>query len=131
MSIDELTEKVLGACFEVSNGLGIGFLESVYEKALLIALLNRGLKAESQSPIKVFYQKQNVGEFFADIVVEDELIIEIKAVKALAPEHIAQVLNYLKATEKKRGLLVNFGRSKLEFRRFDNRLVNLEGNCHR
>ena len=129
MSIDELTEKVLGACFEVSNVLGIGFLESVYEKSLLIALLNRGLKAESQSPIKVFYQKQNVGEFFADIVVEDELIIEIKAVKALAPEHIAQLLNYLKATEKKRGLLVNFGRSKLEFRRFDNRLVKVEGNC--
>jgi GxxExxY protein len=123
MSIDELTEKVLGACFEVSNCLGIGFLESVYEKALLIALLNKGLKAVRQAPIKVFYQKQNVGEFFADIVVEDELIIEIKAVKALAPEHIAQVLNYLKATGMKRGLLVNFGRSKLEFRRFDNRLV--------
>ena len=90
MHLEKLSEQVIGACFEVSNELGIGFVESVYEKALLIALKDRGLKAESQVPVKVFFRQHVVGEFFADIVVGDQLIIELKAVKMLAVEHIAQ-----------------------------------------
>ena len=121
MNIDELTKKVIGACFEVSNELGIGFLESVYEKALLVALSDKGLIAERQVPLKVPFREVIVGEFFADIVVEDRLVVELKAVKCLLPEHVAQVLNYLRAGGKETGLLVNFGQTKLEYRRFDNR----------
>jgi len=125
MKFDQLTEQTIGACFEVSNELGIGFLESVYEKDLVIALQEKGLCTSRQVPVKVSFRDQTVGEFFADIIVEEELIIELKVVKAIAPEHIAQTLNYLRATEIKTALLVNFGKSKLEYRRFDNRLVAL------
>ena len=125
MHLEKMTEQVIGACFEVSNELGIGFLESVYEKALLVALCDRGLKVERQVSIEVFFRQQAVGEFFADIVVEDQLIVELKAVKRLAVEHIAQVLNYLRATGKEVGLLVNFGTKKLEYRRFNNRIETL------
>lgn len=120
---DDLTGKVLGACFEVSNELGSGFLESVYEKALLVALTDVGLQADSQVPLKVVYRNRVVGDFYADIVVEGTVLLELKAVKALAPEHIAQVLNYLKATGIEVGLLVNFGSPKLEYRRLGNRLT--------
>ena len=126
MRINQLTEQVIGACFEVSNELGIGFLESVYEKALVIALQDKGLNTSRQVPIEVSFRGKGVGEFFADIIVEEELIVELKAVKSIAPEHIAQILNYLRATKKKTALLVNFGKSKLEYRRFDNRLVLLQ-----
>ena len=122
MYCEELSEQVIGACFEVSNELGIGFLESVYEKALLIALRDRGLKAESQVAVRVSFRNQTVGEFFADIVIEDQIIIELKAVRGIAVEHVAQVLNYLRATGKEVGLLVNFGTKKLEYRRFNNRI---------
>ena len=122
MYCEELSEQVIGACFEVSNELGIGFLESVYEKALLIALRDRGLKAESQVAVRVSFRNQAVGEFFADIVIEDLIIIELKAVRGIAVEHVAQVLNYLRATGKEVGLLVNFGTKKLEYRRFNNRI---------
>ena len=122
MYCEELSEQVIGACFEVSNELGIGFLESVYEKALLIALRDRGLKAESQVAVRVSFRNQAVGEFFADIVIEDQIIIELKAVRGIAVEHVAQVLNYLRATGKEVGLLVNFGTKKLEYRRFNNRV---------
>ena len=119
---DELTEQVLGACFEVSNELGAGFLESVYEKALLIALADRGLTAKSQAPLQVRFRQQLVGTFFADVVVEEQVLVELKAVKNLAAEHIAQVLNYLRGTDLPVGLLVNFGTSKLEIRRLENRV---------
>jgi GxxExxY protein len=118
---EELTEKILSACFEVSNELGCGFLESVYEKALLIALEDVGLKAKTQTPLQVMFRGQMVGEFFPDIIVEDKVVLELKAVKTLAPEHLAQVMNYLKATGIEVGMLVNFGNPKLEYRRFDNR----------
>ena len=120
---DHLTETIISACFEVINELGAGFLESVYGKALLIVLKERGLRAESQVALKVYFRGQIVGDFFADIVVEDKVILELKAVKALTPEHSAQILNYLKATGKQFGLLVNFGNPRLEIRRFDNRLI--------
>ena len=122
---DGLTEKIIGACFDVINELGSGFLESVYEKALLIALREKGLKAVSQTPIAVHFRCCVVGEFFADILVEDKIVIELKAVKALAPEHLAQVINYLKATGFEKGLLINFGNQKLEYRRLNNKFESL------
>ena len=118
---EELTEKILSACFEVSNELGCGFLETVYQEALLIALTEKGLRVQTQTPLKVMFRKQTVGEFFPDIIVEDSILLELKAVKALAPEHLAQVMNYLKATGIEVGFLVNFGTPKLEYRRFGNR----------
>ena len=115
---EELTGKILAACFEVSNELGAGFLESVYEKALLIALNQKGISAVAQYPIGVSFRGQSVGQFNADILVENKIIVEIKAVTNLAPEHKAQLINYLKATGIEVGLLINFGKSKLEYRRF-------------
>jgi GxxExxY protein len=118
---EEITEKILKACFEVNNELGNGFLESVYEKALVIVLTAMGLKVQTQVPLQVMFRGQTVGEFFPDIIVEDLVIIELKAVKALASEHLAQVMHYLKATGIEVGLLVNFGSTKLEYRRFGNK----------
>ena len=126
MIIDDLSERVLGACFQVSNELGAGFLESVYEKALLITLRDLGLEVRSQVPLKVHYLNQCVGEFYADLVIENELIVELKAVKSLLPEHLAQGINYLKATGLNTALLVNFGRSKIEYRRLYNSTAKCE-----
>jgi GxxExxY protein len=113
---EELTGKILEACFEVSRELGSGFLESVYEKALLIALWEKGLQARAQAPLSVYFREQAVGEFFADIMVEDKIIVELKSAKAIAPEHQAQLINYLKATGIEIGLLVNFGSPRLDFK---------------
>ncbi len=115
--MEELTGKILEACFEVANELGHGFLESVYVKALIVALRQKGLSAECEVPLRVTFRDQPVGEFYADLVVEGQVILELKAVKALAPEHQAQVINYLKATGVEVGLLVNFGNPKIEFKR--------------
>jgi GxxExxY protein len=114
---EDLTSNILAACFEVSNELGAGFLESVYEKALLIALREKGLQASSQVPIQVSFRGHNVGQFYADILVENTIVVELKAASALTPEHKAQLINYLKATGIEVGLLVNFGQPKLEYRR--------------
>ena len=119
---DGLTEKIIGVCFEVINELGSGFLESVYEKALLVALRDKGLNAVSQVPVSVCFRGKCIGEFFADILVEGKILIELKAAKSLAPEHLAQVINYLKATGLETGLLVNFGNQKLEYRRLNNKI---------
>jgi len=113
----DLTEKVIGVCIQVSRELGGGFLESVYVKALIIALTYIVLKVVEQSPLKVMFRGQVVGDFYPDLLVEDRLIIELKAVKSLTSEHEAQLINYLKATGIKVGLLVNFGRAKLEWKR--------------
>jgi GxxExxY protein len=115
---EDLTAKALEACFEVMRELGAGFLESVYEKSLLIALRQKGLNAKAQFPLAVKFRGHVVGEFYADVLLEEKVIIELKAVKALAPEHHAQLINYLNATGIDIGLLVNFGNPKLEFRRF-------------
>ncbi len=115
---EAITEKILEACFEVSNELGAGFLESVYQKALIVALSAKGLKAGSQVPLAVHFRGSPVGEFFADIVVEGLVILELKAVRKVLSEHAAQIINYLKATGIDVGLLVNFGNPKLEYRRF-------------
>ena len=118
MNINEITYAINGAIFEVNRILGHGFLEKVYEKALLIELRQRGLKAENQVPIKVKYKGTEVGEYFADIVVEDQIILELKAVDSLQSIHEAQLLNYLKATGYKIGLLINFTHPKAEIERF-------------
>ena len=117
MNINELTYQINGAIFEVSRTLGAGFLEKVYENALMIELLKRGLKAESQVPIKVFYKEEAVGEYFADILVQNKVILELKAVENLSKLHEAQILNYLKATGIQVGLLVNFKHPKAEIKR--------------
>src|SRR5689334_17663591 len=106
----ELTEKVLGAVFEVANTLGSGFLEKVYERALLKELRSTGLRAVSQPSFKVSYKGECVGEYYADILVEDVLVLELKCVDRLGPEHTAQCLNYLRASRKEPCLLVNFQR---------------------
>jgi len=118
MDLNDITYKVNGAVFEVNRLLGPGFLEKVYENALLIELRERGFKAESQVPIRVSYKGEEVGEYFADIIVENELILELKAVQSLEKIHEAQLLNYLKATGKKLGLLINFTHPKAVIKRF-------------
>ena len=115
------TEKIIGAFYKVYNTLGYGFLEKVYENALCIELKRRGLNVTNQCPIKVLYENETVGEYFADLLVEGEIIVEIKAAKRLTPEHSAQLLNYLKATDKEVGLLLNFGtRPEIQRKIYDN-----------
>ena len=106
---EELTRRILEACFEVINELGCGFLESVYQNALVIALQQKGLTVEAQLAMPVAFRGENVGQFYADLFVDNKVIVELKAAEALIPEHIAQVINYLKATNTDVGLLVNFG----------------------
>lgn len=118
LKYSDITQSVIGCAFEVINELGAGFLESVYEKALLLALVQKGLSVQSQHPIRVMFRGHGVGDFYADLLVEGEVIVELKAVKAIAPEHQAQIINYLNATGIEVGLLINFGNPRLEYRRF-------------
>ena len=113
----EITEQILGAAFEVSKEPGNGFLESVYEKALEIVLRRQGWRVERQVPVKVFFQGIDVGNFTADLIIDGKVLVELKAVKTLLPEHQAQVIHYLKATGLKVGLLINFGTTKIEYKR--------------
>jgi len=113
----DLTSK----CFEVSNELGVGYVESVYEKALLVALRQKGIEAVAQVPLKVKFRGVIVGNFVADLIVEDVVIIELKAVENLSNVHFAQLLNYLKSTGMQVGMAINFGNTKLQYRRFENR----------
>ena len=105
----ELTEKIIGCAFKVYNQLGAGFLEKIYENALAIELKDAGLSAQQQYPIKVYYNEIVIGDYIADMVVEDRVIIELKAVNNLAKAHEVQLVNYLKATKIEVGLLINFG----------------------
>lgn len=114
----EITKIIIGSSFEVINSLGSGFLESVYEKALLIELQERGLFVDPQLPIQVTYKEKSIGLFFADLVVDQKVIIELKAAKTIIPEFEAQILNYLHASKFEVGLLINFGNTKLEYRRY-------------
>ena len=112
-----LTEAVIGAAFEVSNTLGTGFLEKVYERALVRELGEQGIGVRSQVPFSVYYKGHSVGEYFADILVEGELVVELKCVERLSGEHTAQCLNYLKASGKQLCLLLNFQKSRLDVKR--------------
>ncbi len=112
----EITSKIISAYYTVYNVLGFGFLEKVYENSLVIELQKLGLKVESQYPIDVYYDHINVGKYFADLVVEDKVILELKAAETLCEEHEFQLINYLKATDYEIGSLLNFGK-KPEFKR--------------
>ena len=116
--LNVLTQRIIGCAFTVSNTLGCGFLEKVYENALSHELRKNGFQARQQAPIKVFYDGLVVGEYFADILVDDAVIVELKAVKEVSDAFAAQCLNYLKATGLPLCLLLNFGKPRVEIRRF-------------
>ncbi|MCI0525423.1 MAG: GxxExxY protein [Acidobacteria bacterium] len=111
MEDDAITEIIIGRAFEVQNKLGPGFLEKVYENALCIELKKKGLKVKQQEPIKVWYEGQIIGDYIADLWVEDRIIVELKAVQSLTKQHELQLVNQLTATKVDSGLLINFGSS--------------------
>ncbi|NMC13238.1 MAG: GxxExxY protein [Chloroflexi bacterium] len=117
MLYEEVTGKILETCFEVSNELGAGFLENVYQNALLIALRQKGLNVKPQYPFTVVFRNETVGNYIADFLVEDKVIVEVKAVSTLTSEHQAQIINYLKASGVEVGLLVNFGTTHIQYKR--------------
>jgi GxxExxY protein len=116
MLYEDITSKIIKAFYKVNNTLGYGFLEKVYENAMKIELHNLGCNVEQQKNIKVYYNGIQVGDYFADLFVDNLIIVELKAAECLCPEHEAQLINYLKATNIEVGLLLNFGK-KAEFRR--------------
>lgn len=115
--MNEVTEKIIGCAYKVSNTLGIGYVEKVYENALVIALRKVGLNVAQQYPIKVTFEDVIVGEFFADLFVEEKVLVELKAVSMLTQDHTAQALNYLRAMGLEVCLLINFGKPKVEVKR--------------
>jgi len=117
MQYEEITEKVIGAAYLVYNTLGFGFLESVYEKSMVIELRKSGLSVVEQEPIQVFYDDDLVGDFIADLIVEDKIIVELKSVITLHKKHEVQLVNYLTATKTDVGLLINFGEDGVEVKR--------------
>jgi GxxExxY protein len=124
MKNEEITDLIIKAFYNVYNKLGFGFLEKVYEKAMQIEMHDLGLNSEAQKPIKVFYNEQKIGEYFADILIENKVIIELKINKeGISKQNEAQLLNYLRATDIEVGLILNFGK-KPEFKRkvFDNEI---------
>jgi len=116
MLYQAVTEMIIGAYYKVYNALGFGFLEKVYENAMVLELAETGFLIGQQQSIKVYYKGSVVGDYVADITVNDKIIVEMKACECLREEHVAQLMNYLKATNLEVGLLLNFGR-KPEFRR--------------
>ena len=117
MEYKDITETVIGCAYRVYNKMGFGFLESVYEKCLLIELRKAGLDTESQEPITVYYDSEIVREFVADIIVNDTIILELKSVRRVSKAHEVQLVNYLVATGKPVGLILNFGERKVEIKR--------------
>jgi len=118
--LNELSEKVIGCAYAVSNGLGCGFLEKVYENALAYELRKANLRVQQQCPVRIRYDGELVGEYAADLLVEDSMLVELKAVKEFDDVHMAQCLNYLKATGLKLCLLLNFGKSRVDVKRVVN-----------
>ena len=123
MESEELTKKIIQCAFKVSNTLGSGFLEKVYENALAHEIRKTGLSAEQQYPISVIYDGVVVGEYIADIVVNDIVLVELKVVKEIDNMHKAQCINYLKATGLKVCLLINFGQQKTQVKRITNNFI--------
>lgn len=115
----DITKAIIGCAFTVSNEPGSGFLESVYERAMVVALKQAGLEVKAQQAIEVSFRGHRVGDFYADLMVENAVLVELKSSKGIAPEHQAQLINYLKATGIEVGLLINFGRPRLEHLRFN------------
>jgi len=116
----DLSYKIIGLAMEVHNTLGPGFLEKVNEKALMILFKKHGIKAKTQVPIKVKFENQIIGNYIADIVVDDKIILELKSADSVGKAHKAQALNYLKATGMKLAIIINFGQDKLECHRIVN-----------
>lgn len=114
---EDLTRQIIGCAYKVYNTMGFGFLESVYEKCMMIELRRLGLEVKGQHPITVYYEGEVVGEFYADLWVRETVIVELKSVRAIVAAHETQLVNYLKATGKDVGLLINFGESKVEVKR--------------
>jgi GxxExxY protein len=117
MEYNDLTEKIIGCAYRVYNKMGFGYLESVYEKCMLIELRKAGFDIESQKPIRIQYEGEVVGDFIADILVNDTVILELKSVRKLVEAHEVQLVNYLVATGKPVGLLINFGETKVAVKR--------------
>jgi len=121
LKYEEFTEKIIKIFYRVYNKLGYGFLEKVYENAMMIEFKKDGVQAVAQFAIKVLYEGEVIGEYYADVMVENKVIVEIKATKSLGMEHEAQLLNYLKATNVEVGLLLNFGpKPAIKRKVFDN-----------
>jgi GxxExxY protein len=118
--VNALTQRIIGCAYEVWNELRFGFLEKVYENAMVVALTRAGLKATQQQAIQVRFQGVVVGDYFADLLVEDYVVVELKSAKAIDESHKAQCINYLKATGMHVALLINFGPDKVEVKRFRN-----------
>jgi GxxExxY protein len=117
MEHSELTEKVIGWAYRVYNRTGFGFLESVYEKCLMIELRKAGIRAESQKAIKVYYEGEVVGDFITDVLIDDTVIVELKSVRRIIQTHEVQLVNYLVATGKDVGLILNFGERTADVKR--------------
>ena len=117
MEYEELTHKIIGCAYTVYKKLGFGFLEGVYRKAMFIELIRAGLKVEEEKPLKVYYDGHVVGNFSADLVVDGNIVVELKSVQNLVNEHEAQLVNYLNAIKEEIGLLINFGPSGVEVKR--------------
>ena len=117
MKHEELTRQIIGCAYKVFNTLGFGFLEGVYKKAMLIELERSKLKAEPEKSLKVYYDNQVVGDFYVDLLVEQEIIVELKSVQKLAKEHEVQLVNYLNGLDKEIGLLINFGSNGVDVKR--------------
>jgi GxxExxY protein len=115
--LNEITQKIIGCAYTVSNTLGIGFVEKVYENALVHIIRKNGLRVVQQRPIKVLFEGIVAGEFFADLFIEERVLVELKAVSMLIQEHTAQALNYLRASGAEACLLINFGKPKIEIKR--------------
>ncbi len=123
----DITDKIIKAFYHVYNVLGFGFLEKVYENAMLLELNSIGLHCEKQKPIEVYYKSKKIGEYFADIIVEDKVIVELKAAEGLIEEHEAQLTNYLKATKIDVGLLLNFGKTpQIKRKVFENQFKSVQ-----
>ena len=117
MEYEDITHKIIGAAYKVFNALGFGFLESVYKKAMVIELVKSDLKVEEEKPLKVYYDNQVVGDFYADLFVEQAVIVELKSVQNLTKDHEVQLVNYLNGLNKEIGLLINFGPSGVQVKR--------------
>jgi GxxExxY protein len=117
MKHEDITHKIIAAAYRVHNTLGFGFLESVYKKAVIIELSKEGLRVEKEKPLKVYYHDHVVGDFYVDLFVEDEIVVELKSVQRLAKEHEVQLVNYLNGIKKDVGMLINFGPSGVQVKR--------------
>ena len=117
MKHEDITHSIIACAYRVFNQLGFGFLESVYKKAMILELSENGLKLEEEKPLRVYYNDQIVGDFYADLFIEEEIIVELKSIQNTVKEHEVQLVNYLNAIKKDVGLLINFGPSGVEVKR--------------